>query len=73
MQDMSASQHNKYVKVTCSYSGCGGRRVHHERPYELRKPVEFEVPPLWAKGRCYCSMECYLYDQAKTTGTNKEV
>jgi hypothetical protein len=48
---------------TCSYSGCGNRRVHHERPHEMRKPVTFEVPDDVTEDiPVYCSLECSYYD-----------
>lgn len=58
---------------TCSYSGCGNRRVHWERPHENRKPVTFEVPDDVTEDiPVYCSLECSYYDDNSKKADVKE-
>jgi hypothetical protein len=46
----------------CSYSGCGDRRIHYERPDEKRPHREIEVPDNYPLDRpVHCSIECMLY------------
>jgi len=52
-------------KVACHYHGCAGRRVHYERPDELRDRVMIEVPDDFPEAKkAYCSIECAAYDGA---------
>lgn len=46
--------------VECSYAECGGRRRHHEEPYEPRGVRHIEVPDDHM-GPMFCSLECAAY------------
>jgi hypothetical protein len=49
-------------KIPCSYDGCSNRRIHHERPDEMRPHRMIEVPDDF-EGNAYCSIECQMYDK----------
>jgi hypothetical protein len=53
------------MKRPCSYSDCGSRRVHHERPDIPRGTQMIEVPDDHPADKpFYCSIECACYDGA---------
>lgn len=47
----------------CSYAECGQRRIHHERPEEMRPHRQIQVPDDLPDDRpCYCSVTCATMD-----------
>ncbi len=47
------------MKHPCSYSNCGGRRIHHEMPDEPRGTQMVEVPDDHPIDKpAYCSITC---------------
>lgn len=47
--------------INCSYSDCGSRRIHWERPDEMRGQQRIEVDDNHI-GPMYCSISCACMD-----------